>query len=150
MRLFARAGSIGAAIIVLAASAGAQYRGNPYYDRDDDRGAYPDIGAYRGGIVERTLSDLDRSRYAARGWRGNWKEMDKARNDLVRFRENWMRGRFDRDRIDGAIHHLDRVVDSGGLPPRERDLLARDLFDLRDFRSVRRAPYGYPGGPRRY
>lgn len=158
MRRSSRLAAIGAGVLLAAATAGAQYRNNQYPNNDprygngrygnDDRGyggQGRQGGAYRGDLVDRVLSDLDRSQYAAGGDRRQWKELEQARRDLVRFRENWMRGRFDRDRIDGAIHHLDRLVESRWLEPRARDILARDLYALRDFRAgggYNRGDYG--------
>jgi hypothetical protein len=153
MNHLSRLALIGPGVLLLAATAGAQYRNDPYYRNNPyyrgpngnyyDRGN-PNGAPYRGGdIVDRVLGDLDRSQYSVRGGRHEWKELDQARRDLIRFRENWMRGRFDRDRIDGAIHHVQRLVDSAGMSPRDRDMLSRDLFALRDFRAGR----GYASRP---
>jgi hypothetical protein len=152
MRHSSRLAAIGAGVLLAAATAGAQNRNDPYrnydprYDNDErGYGGGRQSGAYRGDLIDRVLSDLDRSQYAAGGDRHQWKELEQARRDLVRFRENWMRGRFDHDRIDGAIHHLDRLVGSRWLEPRARDILGRDLYALRDFRAgggYNRGDYG--------
>ncbi len=137
--------------LALAGAASAQYgpyRGNPYgqeypYDRG---GPYYSgrPGAARADLIDRVLSDLDRAQSFAYARRGEAKDFDRARRDLLRFRENWQRGRFDRDRLDGAIERIHHLVDSRWLAPRERETLSRDLYALRDFRSNR----GYYGGYR--
>ena len=134
MRQLRRLGYLGGTALLVIISAQAQYRDDPYYDRGPaySRAPHPD-----GGPVSRVLADLDRFG----GYdRHTLKEVEQARFDLERFRDNGMRGRFDRDRLDGAIGHLQHVVDSRWISPRERNILARDLDALRDFRANR----GYP------
>jgi hypothetical protein len=139
--LLFRIGLAASGALLLASCAGAQYGsyrnypyrgggpyGDGYYDRGYDRG-------YRGfDVIDRALGDLDRVQDSA--WRGGHRgEFDQARKDLIRFRENSMRGRFDRDRLDGAIEHMNRLAGSDRIAPRARDLLSRDVYALRDFRS---------------
>jgi hypothetical protein len=121
----------------VAAAANAQY--GPY--RNDPRYGGGYNGGYNGGyyggrgdIVDRVLADLDRAQRYSYSGRGS-RELDQARRDLLRFRDNASRGRFDRGRLDNAIGHLDRVVRSGWVGGREREVLAQDLYALRDFRA---------------
>ena len=148
MRRFLRVGILGCGAMLAAWNASAQYGGpsrddrgrgsREYYDQHDNgdrRGRYDDR---RGDAVSLTLADLDRAQswnYRGRG-RG---EFDKARADLLRFREQWIRGRFDRGRLDNAIGHVQRLLGSGWLNPRDRQALGRDLYALREFRENR--PY---------
>jgi len=109
------------------------YRGNPSYN-----GPYGDIG-----LIDRVLADLQRTRGYGYG-RHDWKHAEHAREDLERFRVNWSRGRFDRDRLDRGIGNIQRLVDDRWLNPRDREILSRDLFALRDFRANRDyAPRGW-------
>jgi hypothetical protein len=116
--------------------------GNPRYNnrgynteryRDYDRDSYG--GGYRFNLVDRVMNDL--SRASGYGWMDNHnrKHIDHAQRDLDRFREKWSRGRFDRGRLDSAISNLQHVVNSNRIEPRSRDRLARDLYDLRNFRT---------------
>lgn len=137
----------GVAMLALSVSASAQYR------RDDNRygGGYGDRysnGYGRGNVptVDRVLAQLDNSQsYLQNGH--DHKYLDRARNDLYRFRENWYRGRFDKGRLDGAIDNIHKVVDSRWLNPRERASLSRSMWDLRELRARggdwgdRRRPY---------
>jgi hypothetical protein len=97
-------------------------------DRDWDRDHGP-------GVVDRVLSDIDRSSYDRYVDRHERKEFESARHDLIRFQDNWRRGKFDTDRLDGAIDHIHHIVDSGRVEPRMAGLLARDMEALRDFRA---------------
>ncbi len=136
MRDFGRLVLICGALGLLAGGAFAQPG-----DRD-----YPYDSRYRGysvDVVERASSDLDFAGYDSGSYFGGRerREIDQARRDLIRFRENWSRGRFDRDRLDGAIEHIHHFVDSRDVDPRMRERLERDLYSLRDFR----ANSGYQG-----
>ncbi len=121
-------------VLAIAAAASAQYgpwRGdNPYY-RGYDR------GGYRGGtpLIDRVLSDLDRGGASAWVDHHERKHFEQARRDLLRFEDNWSRGRFDKDRLDGAIDNIHHLVDSSQLHPAVRQALSRDMWELRDFRA---------------
>jgi hypothetical protein len=144
MRHFLRTGLFGIGALWLAASAQAQYGrrpDGPYtpngpYNRNDPYYSGRSGPAYRGDLIDRVLSDLDRARSYNREGR-NRKEFEHARQDLLRFRENLARGRFDRGRLDSAIKNVDRLVNSRWLSPQEREMLSRDVYALRDFRSNR-------------
>jgi hypothetical protein len=124
---------IAVAVLLAGGVAQAQYR-----DRYADYGRYPDSRGgygYGNGVVGRALSDLDRAastRYADNHER---KHFDQARKDLLRFQENSSRGKFDRDRLDGAIEHLSHLAGSDRVHPRDRQMLARDANELRSLRS---------------
>lgn len=94
-------------------------------------------------VIDRVLSDIDRAGYNGYADRHERNRLENARRDLIRFQDNWARGRFDRDRLDSAIDNLHHVVDSGRIDPRARGLLARDMDILRDFRANRGSGYGY-------
>jgi hypothetical protein len=121
----------------------AQWRG----DRDDhDRGH-----GYGGGDpVNRAMADLQR---ASRGYgymdHGDRKHVDSAIHNLQRFQANSGSGRFDKDRLDGAISDIQHLVDSNRVNGRDRQVLSNDLAALRAFRA-NRGSGGYNGGRGRY
>jgi hypothetical protein len=130
------------ALAATSASAYSQYR---------DRYGNLRYGSYKGtqlrgpDLVSRVLSDLDRMRsyrFVDRHERGHFED---ARRDLLRFQESWIRGRFDRGRLDSAIENLRHLANSDQVHPRERQLLARDLSVLRSFRA---RPGAYRGSYR--
>lgn len=112
------------AAAMLASSAPAQYR-EPYGQR---RGPEFDV-------TGRVLRNIDSVRGGPWWGRGELNQLDKARNDLYRFQDNFSRGRFDRGRLDSAIGHLDNVARGRRVPPRERDMIQRDVMELREFRA---------------
>jgi hypothetical protein len=138
---------------ILAVAAAAQWPSRQR-DRDRDRDRYEDrdrdyrdsrYGDYRGGrsgiaVVERALNDLQRNRSAGRVDGHERKHMEQARYDLIRFRENWSRGKFDKDRLDGAIENLADLARADQVHPRDRQMFARHRDNLREFRANRNAP----------
>jgi hypothetical protein len=136
MRTFFSGTLFALALLAASGAARAQYRGpygNPSY-RDQ-----PGYGRPHGefDVVARVLGHLDRARTG--GWwsRGDTHHYEHARNDLMRFQDDLARGRFDQGRLDSAIGHLNHLAGSHQVPPRDRELLARDGYDLREFRSRR-------------
>lgn len=114
---------LGCGALLLAAAANAQFqrpwRGGP---------RAPDV-------IERVLDHLDRAHSYSHVDRHEQKHFEQARRDLLRFEDNWQRGRFDRDRLDGAIDNLHHLVGSDQVDRRDRMLLSRDMDALRDFRA---------------
>ncbi len=135
--LFRKVLLLSSSIALLAGCAGAQYR-DPYYRGPRPGGYYP-----RGDVIGRVLSDLDSARSYSRVDGHERKHFDQARRDLLVFQDHCARGRFDKDRLDGAIENLHHLADSDQLHPRERRLLARDVEALRDFRASRGAYRGF-------
>jgi hypothetical protein len=142
MRHFLRTVFFAAGALWLAGSAHAQYGRRPDgpYNGGDNRYDPYYSGqsgpANRGDLIDRVLSDLDRSEGFNRDGR-NRKEYERARQDLLRFRENLARGKFDRGRLDSAIKNVERLANSRWMSQREREMLSRDTYALRDFRSNR-------------
>jgi hypothetical protein len=134
---------MGAALLGGAVCAQAQWNGTWRNDRPYGYGGQYDGRYGRGGdVVGSTLRDLERVR--SFGWNGHErKHVDQARNDLMRFEDKWRSGRWDNGRLDNAIGHIQSVVNSGRISPRDRDMLVRGLYSLREFRSNRGWGYGY-------
>jgi non-ribosomal peptide synthetase component F len=136
MRRIQISGLIAAAVLV-ASTANAQYRQDDPYR--DGRGAYRQDGT---GLIRSVQSDL--SRAASRGYMSGRERsrLDQALRNLADFDRDLSRGRFDRHDLDRAIDHVNDVVKSNRIDPREREILYADLNRLRDFR----ASGGFSGG----
>ena len=108
-------------------------------------------GYRRPDPVNTTLNDLDRAGARAYVDHHERKHFDQARRDLLRFEDNFRRGKFDRGRLDSAIDNLNHLANSRQIAPRERETFYRDIQMLRDFRASGSSygGYGYRG-PRRY
>jgi len=130
-----------AVVLLTAALAGgsaqAQYRDRYGSPHPDGRGPYAQGYRYeeRFDAVRRTISDLDRAASMRYAERRDWRNADEARKDLIKFDERRARGRFDRGRLDHAIARLAPLTRSPLLHPRDRDMLMRDLADLRELRD---------------
>jgi hypothetical protein len=129
--------ALAAAVFCVGATAQVYHDG---YGRPSDgysRGG-PD---YRGrgdrsDPVTRALSDLRGTRSYSGRWDNNArKNIEKAEGDLIRFQDKWYRGHWDNGRLDSAIEHIQHVVNDGRISPRDRDILSRDMWALRDFRA---------------
>ena len=88
-------------------------------------------------LVAKVQNDLQR---AADFTRNNEKERERyhnVQNHLSEFDRELRRGKFDKDKLDGAIDDLKNVVKNNTLESHDRDALARDLSDLRTLRDLR-------------
>lgn len=142
MRRLALIAVLGSGALILSSCASAQYGrrpSGPYsandpYSRNDPYSNRRGNTQYRGDLIGRVLSDLDRAERSSRGRSAN--DFEAARRDLLRFRQRWERGEFDRGRLDSAIGRMQRIVDRAPLAARDRDMLARDAYALRELRST--------------
>jgi hypothetical protein len=131
---------LGAGVLAAALGANAQY---PYAGAQPYQ-AFPGRDRSRdAGLIDRVLRDLDRARSDREAERHEHNRFDQARRNLLRFEDNWSRGRFDKDRLDGAIDDLHHLSASDHLRRRDRDILARDMQALRDFRASAGRYEGY-------
>ncbi len=111
------------ALLLFTVAANAQYpRGNRYYDRDDYRD--------RGGILYQVRGDLDRAESHSYANGGDRKRFNKVREELNDFQRTG-----NPHELNEAIGRLQNVVNDNRLAPRDRDVLADDLYRLRDFRA---------------
>jgi hypothetical protein len=88
-------------------------------------------------VVGRTQVDLDR---AASFLRGNKKEQDRLRNAQKHLSEvdrHMAKGKFNKDTLDSAIGDIQNVLDHNVLQSQDRDMLMRDVKELRAIRSER-------------
>jgi hypothetical protein len=103
----------GSAFLLLAVSANAQHN-------------------YRngGGILERVRADLDRAESHSYGNGGDRKRFNNVRQELNDFRRSG-----NPHELNEAISKLQKVVNDNRLAPRDRDILADDLYRMREFRA---------------
>ncbi|HEX4592761.1 MAG TPA: hypothetical protein VH157_00730 [Bryobacteraceae bacterium] len=118
-----------ACVLAMGAIANAQYPGpygpdrRQYYDRDD---RYRN----RGDLFGRVRSDLERAESNS-GWNGSDRHrFSKVREELSEFQRSG-----NRHELNDAISALQHVVDSNRLAYQDREMLAQDLYALRDFRA---------------
>jgi hypothetical protein len=68
-------------------------------------------------------------------------------NQLQQFRSRSQQGKFDNGKLDKVIEDLDHLSRANQVHPRDRQMLGRDMQDLRVFRSNGGYDgYGYRGG----
>jgi len=131
-------------------------RDDPYYrsdrNRSDDGDYYRQRGDYRdserystnrygygpsGSLIGEVLRDIDRA--ASNAWVDSHerKHFDEAAQKLQEFEDRWAQGNFDKGKLDKAIENLQHLADADQVRGRDRDILSRDLAELRQFRSTR-------------
>ncbi len=69
--------------------------------------------------------------------RADRKRFDEARRELFDFESRFDQGRYEKHHLDEDIDHIQRVVNSNSLDPRDRGALAEDLRLMRDYREFR-------------
>jgi hypothetical protein len=116
------------ACTLAAVTAFGQYD-RPYGDRDyarQDR-----------GLFDKARMDLDRASAYPYASRADRKRFDDARTKVFEFESRFDQGRYEKHYLDGAIDHIQHVVDSNSLDPRDRGALSDDLRRMRDYREFR-------------
>lgn len=146
----------GSGVLAVSIAAHAQYypqRDDPYY-RTDPNGRYsqqggydPDQGPYgndrygygrnQDSIVGRVLADLNVAASNARLDGHERKHFDDAIRQLEQFEDRWAQGRFDSGKLHEAIEDLEHLANADRVRRPDREILARDIEDLRRFRSAR-------------
>ena len=102
----------------------------PYADRDyarQDR-----------ALFDRARMDLDRASAYPYASRADRKRFDEARRELFDFESRFDQGRYEKHHLDLAIDHIEHVVNSNSLDPRDRGALSEDLRRMRDYREFRK------------
>ena len=137
-------GALGTGLFAIAAMIGpgtsAAYAQSPRYENpryESPRHAgsprYDDARQ----VVGRTQVDLER---AASFLRGNKKEQDRLRNaqkHLSDVDRHMAKGKFNKDTLNSAIGDIQNVLDHNVLQSQDRDMLMRDVRELRAIRSER-------------
>ncbi len=136
-------------VLVLGLTAAAQtWAQAPYYSQRDDRydrydrdrytnQRYDGYGRNQGSLIGRAMSDLNRAAERARLDHHEVKHFDEVASSLREFEERWARGKFDTGKLDKAIRNLEHLAEADRVRGRDRDLLVRDIQDLREFRASR-------------
>ncbi len=110
----------GSALLLAAVPALAQYRFNPEHRRP----------------VEVTIHDLEQVAANEARNKTERERYDSAIHHLHQFGERLHEGGvFDKDKLDEAIGNVQSVLDHNRLSPGGRDLLGRDVSDLRRLRE---------------
>ncbi len=108
---------------------------------------YPPYGGYERrstGPVDETIEHL--KNISQRNGYYSHREMeryDNAMRHLSEFAERMQQGHFDRDKLDRAITDVKNVASHNPMDGRPRDLLNRDMSELRGFRASFDRGYGY-------
>lgn len=128
---------IGCGALSLSFAANAQTWGRDPYNNRNDR-PYDNRGYDRRqqSPVDQVMSDLNRAAGRARLDGHERKHFEQAMRSLQEFQERWARGRFDNGKLDKAIDNLEHLAQADRVRGFDRNLLARDLNDLRQFRAT--------------
>ena len=99
-------------------------------------------GAYRSTdfrdtqiMFARVRSDLDRAENNLRPFSDSRYNFDRVRGELSDLQRQWDESTYEPSQADAVIRALDRALRTSDLLPRDRDRLASDLANLRDFRD---------------
>ena len=131
--------TVACGVLAVGLAANAQtWRQDPYYTRNDPyyRDDYR-YGRNQQSLINRVMTDLNRA--AERAWLDDHeaKHFDEVARNLQEFEARWARGKFDTGKLDRAISSLQHLAEADRVRGRDRDMLYRDLQDLRQFRSSR-------------
>jgi hypothetical protein len=88
-------------------------------------------------LVGRVQRNLRRAERFARAHGKERERYDNAQRHLSQFDYDMSRGKFDKDRLDEAIDDVKNVVKNNTLSPEARDILTRNLEELRQMRAAR-------------
>ena len=160
MNRFSSALLLGSGVLALSLTAWGQRpnyppRDDPYYRNDPNRGYNDDRynrgddrygnGGNEDALIGRVLSDLTRAASNARLDGHERKHFNEVAQKLQEFEGRLAQGRFDTGKLDSAINNLEHLASADRVRGRDRDMLARDLQDLRQLRSTRGrySNYGY-------
>src|SRR5215831_6061830 len=145
-RLFSVLFGCGVLFLTLSASAqtwGRDQYGQPRYDpyyRNNDPYYRPRGYGYgdQEYLIGRVMSDLNQA--ASRAYLDDHerKHFDEVAGNLQDFQSRWSRGHFDTGKLDKAIHNLEHLAQAERVRGRDREMLTRDLYDLRQFRATTR------------
>ncbi len=145
---------LGSGILFFALTAGAQTwgrdsYGQPRYDPYYRDGGYNRTRGYGYGQadpVSRAMSDLNRAASRANLDGHERHHFEEVSENLEDFQERWVRGKFDTGKLDKAIHNLEHLAQADRVRGGDREMLTRDLYDLREFRATRGGYGPYRGG----
>jgi hypothetical protein len=124
--------------LVLAITAGALGIPGAASAQGWDRDPYYDSrNSYQRSPVDRVMADLNRAFERARLDGHERRHFDDAARNLAEFRSRLARGRFDTGNLDRAIDSMKHLADADRVRGRDREMLARDIDELRQLRASR-------------
>lgn len=88
-------------------------------------------------LIARTQEDLRRIADLTREKKDERERIDNVQKHLSEFDRELSKNKFDKDKLDTAIDDLKNLVEHNTLAVEDRDLLNRDLEELRQMRSIR-------------
>jgi hypothetical protein len=122
-----------ASLLAVGASAQPQYYPGPPSagNRYSDRGPYYGRDERNpGDLFNRLRSDIERAEANSNWNGGDRRRFNKVREELGEFQRSG-----NKHELNDTISALQHVVNSNRLAYRDRDVLAQDLYQLRDFRA---------------
>ncbi len=125
-------------LICFAAALGAVPASAQYYyayDRPYSPRAY---ARQDRALFDHARMDLDRAAAYPYASRADQKRFDEAKRELFDFQSRFDEGRYEKNHLDSAINHIQKVVESNSLDPRDRGALSDDLRRMRDYREFRK------------
>ena len=160
MKRFSATLLLGSSLLMSLVANAQTWGQGPYYQQRDDRyarqrGNYPSQGGYGNNgygygrnqdpLISRVMGDLSRAAANAHSDGHERKHFDEVAQNLQEFEGRWAQGKFDSGKLNKAIQNLEHLADADRVRGRDRDVLARDVQDLRQFRSTRGrySDYGY-------
>lgn len=141
---------LGCVVLLFTLPAGAQTWGQDRYGQPSYGQRGYGYGRQGGDLFGRVMSDLNRAASRAYLDGHERRHFEEAADSLRDFQARWARGRFDNGKLDKAIHNLDHLARADRVQGVDREMLARDLYDLRQFRATRGGYYRGPGDYRNW
>jgi cellobiose-specific phosphotransferase system component IIA len=89
------------------------------------------------GLVDRAQSDLREAASLQHVRNEQMKRFDEAQQHLSEFDRKLTKGHFDKGRLTSAISAMQKILDKNTLQSSSRDMLIRDVSDLRAVREHR-------------
>lgn len=86
-------------------------------------------------LFSRVRSDIDRAENNLAAFSDGRGRFDRVRGELSELQRRWDENIYEPSNVDTVIMALDRALNSSGILPRDRDRLAEDMVQLRDFRD---------------
>jgi hypothetical protein len=144
MKFFNRSAVVAlASFSFLAGSAALLPAAGPTWGQEYPRQGYPSQeypAPYTGGLrslVNRTQDDLRRASEEQRQKGDQRDRYIHTQEHLSTFDRHLTKGKFDKDELDKVIDGVKSILDKNTLQATSRDLLLRDLDDLRAARERR-------------
>lgn len=107
------------------------YNGDRAYDRSSGVSDFRASQSLFAGV----RSDLDRAENNLPEFSGSRYSFDRVRGELSELQRQWDESAYEPSQADKVVRTLDRALATSDLSYRDRDRLATDLSELRDFRD---------------